>query len=411
MTRIFLTLLSPVLLLMLVACGNQAAITPENGLWRASVTIPGGELPFHIEISTENNQREVTLINGEERVPVQEVAFDNGEVMMRLPAFNSTIAGKLEEGRMTGTLTLVKGGGNQQVMPFTASHNTPFRFPESNAAAAIDLSGRWQVTFLDVSRNPTPAIGEFQQDGKKIFGTFLTETGDYRFLEGLVEDSTMHLSCFDGAHAFLFRAKLNKNNILEGDFWSGTKWHETWTAERNEAATLADPYAMTYIKEGYEKLDFAFPDTKGALVSLKDNKFSDKVVLVVLSGSWCPNCHDKAAFLSPFYNKYRQQGLEIISLMYEHYDNFEKDAVQVDRFGKKFDIEYDLLVAGSSNKVKAAETLPMLNKVISYPTTIFLDKKGEVRKIHTGFSGPGTGEYYERHIAGFTATVEKLLAE
>ncbi len=398
-------------MLLWSSCDNSADYTPAAGLWRATVTVPGGELPFHIEFLGEGDQRQAVLINGEERVPIQEMTFSPEGLALRLPAFNSTIQGKLQNDRIDGTLTLVKSGGNEQVMPFTATFADEARFAESTSKTAIDVSGRWQVSFLDASRNRTPAIGEFKQQGKKVYGTFLTETGDYRFLEGVVDDSVMHLSCFDGAHAFLFRAKLNNNNVLEGDFWSGTKWHETWTAERNDDASLSDPYALTYIKDGYDRLDFTFPDSKGKPVSLKDEMYQGKVVLVVLSGSWCPNCHDKAAFLSPFYKKYREQGLEIICLMYEHYDDFARDAVQVDRFGKKFDIDYQLLVAGSSDKVKAAKTLPMLNKVISYPTTIFLDKKGNVRKIHTGFSGPGTGEYYERHIAGFTTTVEKLLAE
>ena len=53
----------------------------------------------------------------------------------------------------------------------------------------------------------------------------------------------------------------------------------------------------------------------------------------------------------------------------------------------------------------------MLNKIISYPTTIFIDKKGNVRKIYTGFSGPATGEAYTDFVKETTEFVEMLLRE
>jgi len=53
----------------------------------------------------------------------------------------------------------------------------------------------------------------------------------------------------------------------------------------------------------------------------------------------------------------------------------------------------------------------MLNKVVSYPTTIFIDKKGKVRKIHTGFNGPATGDKYIAFKEDFESFVEMLLGE
>jgi hypothetical protein len=53
----------------------------------------------------------------------------------------------------------------------------------------------------------------------------------------------------------------------------------------------------------------------------------------------------------------------------------------------------------------------MLNHVISFPTTIIIDKKGKVRNIHTGFSGPATGDYYLDYITEFNHLIDELLAE
>jgi hypothetical protein len=58
-------------------------------------------------------------------------------------------------------------------------------------------------------------------------------------------------------------------------------------------------------------------------------------------------------------------------------------------------INYKIVFGGTSKKSEAAKTLPMLNHIMSYPTTIFIDRKGKIKKIQTGFNGPGTGKIYE----------------
>ncbi|MBC7449107.1 MAG: TlpA family protein disulfide reductase, partial [Hymenobacteraceae bacterium] len=72
---------------------------------------------------------------------------------------------------------------------------------------------------------------------------------------------------------------------------------------------------------------------------------------------------------------------------------------------------YDVAFAGVSNTDSVARSLPQLAKFLAFPTTIFLDKKGNVRKINTGYSGPGTGKYYQQEIDGFNQEIDKLLKE
>ncbi len=74
---------------------------------------------------------------------------------------------------------------------------------------------------------------------------------------------------------------------------------------------------------------------------------------------------------------------------------------------------YPILLAqyGTSNKQKANEKLPMLNHILSYPTTIYIDKAGEVRKIHTGFNGPATGEKFVEFKEEFNKTIKALTSE
>ena len=160
-----------------------------------------------------------------------------------------------------------------------------------------------------------------------------------------------------------------------------------------------------------ERVDFRFPDTAGQSVSLDDERFAGKVVVLALAGSWCPNCHDEAAVLAPFYREHRARGLEIVGLMFEHLDDFDQAATQVNAFREKFGIEYELLVAGFSDKTQATETLGLLDKVIAYPTMIVLDRTHTVRNVHTGFNGPGTGVHYEEFQASFSALINELLNE
>jgi len=74
-------------------------------------------------------------------------------------------------------------------------------------------------------------------------------------------------------------------------------------------------------------------------------------------------------------------------------------------------VEYPVLFAGTNDRTSAAKSLPMLNHILGYPTTIFIDKKGNVRKIHTGFSGPATGNDYTRFKESFIRFIDKLIAE
>jgi peroxiredoxin len=204
---------------------------------------------------------------------------------------------------------------------------------------------------------------------------------------------------------------MNDAGELEGGFWSGTRSYESWAAKRNFDAELPDAYSLTYLKEGYDRLAFTFPDLDGNPVSLDDSRLQGKVVLVTLSGTWCPNCADEVEFLSGYYRNNHDRGLEIVTLLYEHFEDFERAAQQGKLLRNEFDVPYELLIAGVSSKTLAAETLPMLNHVLAFPTTIFIDRSGAVRRIHTGFSGPGTGSHYQEFTGEFNRLMDELLAE
>lgn len=408
-------LIAFVVLIALYGCEKPLPATETTalptGYWQAYITLPGGNIETGIELSRDDDVYGASLINGQERVRIDEVSFIDDELRLGFPAFNNEIRASFVDGQLTGELTLVKRFGETQVMPFTATQGREASV-ESNETSNHDLSGRWAARFHEPDGSDSASIGEFAQRGSRLFGTFLNPNGDHRFLAGHVRGNEFHLSTFDGAHAFVFSGQINASGSIENaDFWSGTSWHQKWSAERNDSVVLPDAFSRTFLKPGYDRFEFEFPNEEGVTVSLDDEKYKDKVVLVTIAGTWCPNCNDEARFLAPFYKQYRDQGLEIIALLFEHFDDADLAAEQVRAFRQKFDIQYDTLIAGISDKAEAGKTLPALSAVLAFPTTLFIDRDGRVRQIHTGFTGPGTGEHYVQLQKRFRTLTTTMLAE
>lgn len=401
---------------LLVACGPgtevagraspQSTVRDAEG-WRLVVKLPQAELPVQLKVARDCSQ--AWLENGAERVRIGEVSCDGNALRLYFPAFNNTLDLHEEGETLTGTLTLVKLG-REEIMPVTGQRDVAFRH-SSAPTAQVDVTGRWEVDFTADDGTATDAVAELDQKGSHLTGTFLTPSGDYRYLEGDVDGRRLNLSTFDGAHAYVFTAVVDPDGNMTGDFWSGTQSHERWVAIRNFDASLPDPYALTFLKGGYDSLEFTFPDLAGTPVSLADEKYRDKVVLVNLSGTWCPNCADETTFLSNYFRANRSRGLEIITLLYEHFEDFERAAERGKALKAQYEVDYDVLIAGVSDKTRAAETLPMLNRVLAFPTLIFIDRSGKVRRIHTGFTGPGTGAHYGEFVTNFEQTMDELLNE
>lgn len=413
----FATLLPLAALSTLLGCARAPEHLPA-GTWRATLELPGGQLPFSFEVEAPHDRGDthppVYIVNGSDRLEVDEVTVQDGRVTMLMPGFKNRIDATLSGNELAGTLTMVKAGAKEQKIPFAARRGQEWRFTPPGPARvppAGSIAGRWAVTFTDQDGKSYPAVGEFRQDGADVTGTFLTPTGDHRFLAGELRNKRLRLSKFDGGHPFLYEATLADDGSLQGRFWSGLAWTESFAARRDESASLGDAEQQTQMKAGSTALDFRFPDLGGVFVSLSDPFYRGKVVVVALAGSWCPNCHDEAAFLAPLYREYRDKGFEIISLMFEQFGDFERAAEATHRFRENYHIDYATLIAGISDKDDAASKLPQLNGVFAFPTTIFVDRSGQVRRLHTGFSGPATGEHYEKLTADFRRTIDTLLAE
>jgi peroxiredoxin len=395
---------------LLLGCGSRSREL-QPGSYRAVLELPGGELPFGLDVAQEEAGFVLTIVNGEERVRITDVSVADGQLTATMPGFTNTLSARITGRKLKGEVALLRSSGDQQVLPFAAELGPTWRFFEQSLTDNADVAGRWAVTFTSDAGQTSAGVAEFAQSFEQVTGTILTPTGDHRFLSGEVHGDELRLSRFDGASAYLYHAKIDENGRLVGEYWSGMTGHQRFTAERNVDATLDTSGVATGMKDPAEKLQFSFPDLDGKTVSLSDPQFAGKVVIVTLSGSWCPNCHDEAAFLAALYRECHAQGLEVVSLMFEHFGDFERAAAATRRFRDKFGIEYATLIAGTSDRDDAAKALPQLNGVFAYPTTIWVDRSGRVRKIHAGFAGPATGWHHEELIHEFTAFTQELLAE
>ncbi len=392
-------------------------MTTLPGIWRAVLASPGGELPFTLQIDEGNDGLTAIVANGEEKVPFSSVEQKDRRVVLHFEWYDSEITADLApDGKsMAGTWRKTVPGGHS-TLPFLATRDDARRFlsnaSDSSDTSVSSINGHWAVEFSDEDGSEV-ARGEFHQTDRVVNGTFLTPTGDYRYLEGTFENDLLRLSTFDGAHAFLFTASALEDGTLDGDFWSRDTYHATWTARRTEddEAVLPDSWTAVGLTNDEGVFRFRFPDLSGEMVSLQDSRFTGKPVLVNIFGSWCPNCNDEAPLLADWYRRYRDRGLEVVGLAYEFSGDPTRDRELVRRFGERYDIEYPLLLAGTSDKKAAAETLPDLTAILSYPTTIFIGRDGKVQHIHSGFSGPGTGDHYVELVADLERKIEELLAE
>jgi thiol-disulfide isomerase/thioredoxin len=408
-------LVSCALVLILVRCGSPERTDPRgprSGVWRLLLHLGEKDLPvlFELHRSSDGDLR-LDVLNGDERIAVDDVLWRGDSLRIRMPLYDSEFIGVLRgDSVLTGNWhNYLKGP--EYAIPFSAQAGIPHRFTAIAPASTRRTDGTWQVHFSPGTAHVYPALGVFDRDEQgRVTGTFLTETGDYRYLEGVQSGDSLLLSGFDGSFAFLFAAEL-RNDTLFGRFWSGSHWEEPWVAVRDPYFRLRDPDSLTFLREGHSMAHFAFPDLDGEVVSSSDERFQGRVLLVQVMGSWCPNCVDETRLLNELYAKYHDEGLEVLAIGFEKYEEPERATKALRKYRDALHVQYPVLYAGKAGKEAAAEKLPFLNHVMSFPTCVMIDRSGVVRRIRTGIYGPGTGEHYTTYKRSLDLFIRRLLDE
>ena len=397
-------------LLLIVGCKEKKQTNNlSEGIWLVELDVMDNqELPFNLTVAKKDDgSYKMQIYNAEEVIDVDEIEIKGDSIRMQTPVFEGYLVGTFTENKIQGQF--IKESLDR-IVPFTAVYGIEDRFPAKLDKTERNVTGIWETYFSPDLEEEYVGKGIFLQEDSKVTGTFRTTSGDYRFLEGILDGDSLKLSSFDGAHAFLFTAKVTDSG-MNGNFYSGNHFKEPFVANRNDGFELPNPDSLTFLNEGYDKLAFSFPDSHGNMISLSDKKYQNKVVIVQLMGTWCPNCLDETKFLVDYLKQ--DSNVEVIGLAFESAKTKEIAFKAINRLKERVAVNYPILLAqyGSYDKKKAQEKLPMLNHILSYPTTIFIDKNGDVRKIHTGFNGPATGEKYVEFKKDFNALITQLSNE
>jgi thiol-disulfide isomerase/thioredoxin len=362
-------------------------------------------LPFRLEVQKNKKAYVFSIHNAEEKIVLNATETNQDSLKIDFPNFHSTLIFKVNSKKeMSGYWANYNKGANYKI-PFKATLDNS---TISENSPTFDFSGKWKSTFDPGTEDESLAIGLFKTVGSKITGTFLTETGDYRFLEGTVQANSFTLSCFDGSHAFHFTGKLDSTHKIQGKFYSGKHFQGTWIGENNPTFELRNPDSLTYqVKK--EIFGFKLKDLEGKDFVFPNSTYTNKVTIVQIMGTWCPNCMDETEFFNQLYGKYHTKGLEIIAVGYETPTDFEGQVAKIKRLQTRHQLNFTFLVGGNASKGLASSQFSSLNQIMSFPTAIIIGKDGEVKRIHTGFNGPGTGDLYQNYVKEMDAFIQTLL--
>ena len=377
----------------------------QNNIWRVELALNDRlSLPFFLEqFTTSDLSTSYRILNGKEKI---NLSSKKKKDSLQLNFLEMDGFLMISQDSLTNLRGYWQNNIKGQRIPLHGVSGDSPRFPSSSDSKPLRVAKKYKVTFSQ-NDDPWPAVGLFEQNGHIINGTFLTETGDFRFLSGNVYNDELFLSCFDGSHAFVFSAKINGNQ-LRGKFYSGSNYRTDWIGVQDENAQLKSPNKLTYIIDSTLDLSDVKVTTSCGFKK-KLGAFNSPLTIIQIMGSWCPNCLDETNYYKALYEKYKSQGLKITSIAFEYGATRRIQRKKLKRFVDKAEIPYPVYLGGAANKKTASVLFPMLSEISSFPTSLFLNEKGDIVFIHTGFNGPGTGIYFEEYKKETEDIIENLL--
>ena len=371
----------------LLACALMLSCTKKSGpiTYRVTLEIDGSlKLPFLLRADTAKDN--YSIINGDEEIEGLLISRVDDSIDLEHPVFNASL--RFAQGDTLKGYWYNREKGNYR-MPFTAVKSSSRFVQKPNSQ--LELPQKWKVVFEE-GPDQYPAVGVFNSNQGSVTGTFLTETGDYRYLDGIITDTTLLLSTFDMSHAFLFKATISANQ-MSGQFYSGKHYSCNWTGYADDNALLT-PAQELVDKLPSVELDFQIVSLNGEPISLSDSRYRNQAVIVQLFGSWCPNCYDESLYLKEIYPQLLEDSIHLLGVGFEKSADSSLALAKIQKFQKGLAIPYALAYGGVANKDTAQKVFPFLNKVVAFPTLLFFNPQHELIAIHSGFSGPGTGNYY-----------------
>jgi peroxiredoxin len=392
----------------LAAAGKADSL---DGRWDATVTIKGVVIPFRLDIAGKGNSITGTLFNGEQKQTTTSSKQENGTLVLNFEHYLTKIIATLKNGQLEGK---VEGRFDREryisSFPFQAQRYKPAKL---SATDIPSIDGLWEIPY-ESAKGEKAWRFIVQQSGAEISATILRIDGDTGALTGSYRDGKFIISHFDASRPLVFQVTPTKEGTLaihqEGAYTAKSNL-TAYRPKDARAKGLPEPANFTThttVRDPNEIFAFNFPDINGKLVSNTDAKFKGKVIVAVVTGTWCPNCHDEAQYLVQLYKKYRNRGLEIVALDFEEPEQ-QDELARARAFIKKYGVDYSYLIAGAP--VEMWEKVPQAVNLNTWPATFFIGRDGRVKRIHAGFAAPASGVFHRQLKEEFTATIEQLLGE
>jgi thiol-disulfide isomerase/thioredoxin len=402
------------------ASARPAAAESLNGRWAARVVQGGVTIPFRLDISGDGKNVTGTLYNGQDTETTTGATIHDGEVELDFDHYLTYIKATVKDGELDGEIAVTRrvttGRTGDSEPP--ARGGSPFHAKRYVAPAAAtvanvpSIDGIWEIPY-DSNKGEKAWRLIVQQKGADVSATVLRVDGDTGALTGSWQDGKFVASHFDGARPGLIQLTPQPDGTLAVDLKTPPRTGAlvAYRPEVARAKGLPEPanyQTHTTVRDPNEVFAYSFPDTNGKIVSNEDPRFKGKVVLAIVTGTWCPNCHDEAQYLVQLYSKYHDQGLEIVALDFEEPDQ-QVSLKRVNSFIKQYHVPYTYLIAGEPSEMW--DKIPQAVNLNTWPATLFIGRDGKVKATHAGFASSASGVYNDELKKEFTSTIERLLKE
>lgn len=393
-----------------------------NGRWAAVVLQNGVSIPFRLDISGDGQTLTGTLYNGEDTETTTSATFNNGKLELAFDHYLTYLNATVKDGELDGDLGItlrVRGTSTEEQQPENRVRgNSPFHAKRYVAPTAAEtasvpsIDGVWEIPHESPKGEKAWRL-IIQQKGADITATILRVDGDTGALTGGWQNGKFVASHFDGARPGLFEITPQADGTLQV-VSGGSNRDGVMVAYRPEVARakgLPEPsnyQTHTTVRDPNEIFTYKFVDTHGRVRSNDDPQFKGKVVVAIVTGTWCPNCHDEAQYLVQLYAKYHSQGLEIVALDFEEPDQ-QQSLKRVNAFIKQYKVPYTYLIAGDPSEMW--DKVPQAVNLNTWPATLFIGRDGRVKATHAGFASPASGVFYTQLKDEFTSNIERLLKQ
>jgi thiol-disulfide isomerase/thioredoxin len=410
-----------------VANMANAQTAPANdlsGRWVATIQEGSLTIPFRLDIAVNGDKVVGKLYNGfEDFETTSSAKVENGDIQLNFEHYLTSIKATSKDGELDGQLVVARRSAinitpgatadqaHDKLTPFHATRFVaPVQTAESSKAPSID--GVWELPH-DSPKGEKSWRLIVKQKGPEISATVLRVDGDTGALTGSWQDGKFVASHFDGSRPGIIQITPQPDGTLTVQLNAEPR-KEVLTAYRPEVARakgLPEPanyLTHTTVRDPNEVFTYSFPDIHGKLVSNDDSRFTGKVVLAIVTGTWCPNCHDEARYLVQLYKQYHDKGLEIVALDFEEADQLHS-LTRVNAFIKQYGVPYTYLIAGTPDEMW--DKVPQAVNLNTWPATLFIGKDGKVKATYSGFAGAASGIYNSELKDNFVSIVDRLLKE